>query len=179
MTIYRIRVSLCHINPPIWRQIEIVADTKLGKLHRILQIAMGWSDSHLHAFRIGDVTYSAPHPENASDMLSERNVRFSQVVREDRELIYEYDFGDGWEHEIVVEKTFSADPLVHYPRCIAGARACPPEDCGGPPGYEDLLAALRDPTHERHEELSEWVSPDFNSEAFALDEVNKKLWRLR
>lgn len=93
--------------------------------------------------------------------------------------IYEYDFGDGWDHELKIEKIVPADLTAHYPRCTAGSRACPPEDCGGPPGYERLLEALRDPKHEDHEQMREWIGGEFDPEAFDLDEVNRVLKRAR
>src|SRR3989338_4056019 len=108
--IYRIKITLRHVAPPIWRRIEVTADTKLGKLHRILQVVMGWSDSHLHAFRVGRTSYGVPQPELPGDMENERNVRLDQIAAQGDKLIYEYDFGDGWEHTLKVEKIVPADP---------------------------------------------------------------------
>mgnify|MGYP001557973450 CR=1 FL=1 len=177
--IYQIKVTLRHVAPPIWRRIEVPGDIKLGKLHDVIQIAMGWTDSHLHAYRIGSATYGTPNPDFPDDTQSERNVRLDQVAGEGDTLIYEYDFGDGWEHTLKVEKIAPADPTAHYPRCTAGSRACPPEDCGGPPGYEHLLEALRDPKHEDHEQMREWIGGEFDPEAFDLGEVNQGLWRMK
>jgi hypothetical protein len=177
--IYRIKVTLRHVAPPIWRRIEVPADIKLGKLHRVLQIAMGWTDSHLHAFRVGHESYGIPDPEFPDDMENERNVRLDKVAGEGDTLIYEYDFGDGWEHELKIEKTVPAEPAVRYPRCTAGRRARPPEDCGGPPGYERLLEVLRDPKHAEHEEMREWIGGEFDPEVFDLDEANETLKHVR
>jgi hypothetical protein len=179
--IYRIKVTLRHISPPIWRRIEVAGDIKLGKLHRVLQIAMGWYDSHLHAFRVGHTTYGVPDPDAPVDMEmeNERNVRLDQVTAEGDKIIYEYDFGDGWEHELKVEWMLAPEPGVRYPRYTEGRRACPPEDCGGPWGYERLLEVLRDPKHEEHEEMREWIGGDFDPEAFDLDEVNEALRHIR
>jgi len=177
--IYRIKVTLRHIAPPIWRRIEVPGDIKLGKLHRILQVAMGWYDSHLHAFRVGHTSYGVPQREFPGDYQNERNVRLDQLVSTGAKLIYEYDFGDGWEHEIKIEKILPADPTAHYPRCTAAARACPPEDCGGPWGYQQLLEVLRDPKHEEHEETIEWIGEDFDPKVFDLDEVNAALKHVR
>ena len=91
-------------------------------------------------------------------------------------LRYEYDFGDGWEHEIKVEKALDADPTTHYPRCTAGNRACPPDDCGGPFGYEELLRAIQAPSHPEHEEMLDWIGGEFDPEAFDLAGVNRALW---
>lgn len=115
------------------------ADIKLGKLHGVIQIAMGWTDSHLHVVIVGHTQYGVPDPEFGGDMNNERNVRLDNIFKEGGKLIYEYDFGDGWVHEIKVDKVLNADPAVRYPRCIAVKRACPPEDCGGPYGYADKL----------------------------------------
>ncbi len=176
---YRIKITLRYIDPPIWRAIEVPANTKLGKLHRIVQIAMGWTDTHLHAFRADDAAYGVPDPDFPGDMKNERNVRLDRIAAAGDTLIYEYDFGDGWEHVLKIENVFEADPAVHYPRCVAGSRACPPEDCGGPPGYEHLLEVLRNPQHQEYGETREWAGEDFDPEAFDLAEVNRLLWRLK
>lgn len=177
--IYQIMVTLRHVVLPIWRRIEVPGDIKLGKLHRVLQIAMGWTDSHLHSYRIGGATYGTPNPDSPNDTQSERNVRLDQIAAEGDTVIYEYDFGDGWEHTLQVEKIVPADPTAHYPRCTAGSRACPPEDCGGPPGYEHLLQALRDPKHEDHEGMREWIGGEFDPEVFDLGRVNQDLWCMK
>ncbi len=179
MDIYEIKVTLKHIRPPVWRRLQVPADTRLGKLHRILQAAMGWTDSHLHQFSIGGESYGVPDPDSPSDIKSERIIRLGSVVQEGETFIYEYDFGDGWEHEIKIEKVLPADKDKRYPLCLAGKRACPPEDCGGPPGYERLLEVLRDPKHEEHEEMLEWVGEYFDPGEFDLDEINAGLRQIR
>lgn len=172
MKIHKIKITLKHIKPSIWRRIEVPADIRLGKLHDVIQIAMGWTDSHLHAFIVGHTQYGVPDPEFGGDMNNERNVRLDSIVKEGGKLIYEYDFGDGWVHEIKVEKVLDADPAVRYPRCTAGKRACPPEDCGGPYGYAELLQALKDPSHPEHEDMLEWLGDEFDPEAFDPAEIN-------
>lgn len=179
MKIYQIKVTLKHVEPPIWRRLEVPGDIKLGNLHRVLQETMGWTDSHMHAFHVGRDTYGAPDPEFPDEIKSERNVRLDAIAEEGDTIVYEYDFGDGWEHALSIEKVSLAEPGSHYPRCTAGSRACPPEDCGGPPGYEYLLEVLRDPKHEEHEEMREWVAEDFDSEAFDTEAVNKALKRIK
>jgi len=173
MNIYRIKVTLRHVKPPIWRRIEVPADIKLGRLHDALQIAMGWTDSHLHGFRKGRDAYGVPDPDFPIGMKNERNVRLNSLAGEGDAIAYDYDFGDGWEHELRIEKVLPAESGVHYPRCIKGKRACPPEDCGGPWGYGNLLEAIGDPTHEEHEELQEWLGEDFDPEFFDIEEVNE------
>ena len=181
MKIYQIKITLKHIRPPVWRSIQVPADIKLGKLHRILQATMGWTDSHLHAFRVGHETYGVPDPDPLFDteMENERNVRLDRIAAEDDKLIYEYDFGDGWEHELKIEKVLTPEPGMRYPRCTAGKRACPPDDCGGPWGYEHLLEVLRDPKHEEYDEMREWIGGDFDPEAFDLNEINRTLKSVR
>ncbi len=176
MNIYQIKITLCHIKPPIWRRIQIAGDTKLGKLHDILQAVMGWTNSHLHAFRVGHDTYGVPDPDFPDDTKSERNVRLNKIAQEGDSLIYEYDFGDGWEHDLEIEKVMPPEPGTQYPICLAGERACPPEDCGGPWGYEHMLEVLNDPEHE---EMREWVGDEFDPERFEVDEVNGQLKGVR
>ena len=173
--IYRIKIALRHVQPPIWRRVEVAGNTKLPKLHEIVQIAMGWTDSHLHQFIVGRTAYGVPDPEFRDDIENEKNVKLERLVTQDDRLIYEYDFGDGWEHELHIEAVTPPEKGVRYPRCLAGKRACPPEDCGGPPGYEDLLQALADPTHEAHNDMKEWLGRPFDPEAFDLDNVNDAL----
>ena len=177
--IYRIKVTLRHIAPPVWRRVEVPAYIKLGKLHHILQAVMGWTDSHMHAFRLGIEQYGVPNREFPDMFRNERNVRLDQLVGKGDKLIYEYDFGDGWEHELKIEKELTPEPGIRYPRCTAGKRACPPDDCGGPWGYEHLLEVLRDPKHDEHEELREWIGGDFDSEAFDLNETDQTLRAIR
>ena len=177
--IYQIKVTLRHIAPPIWRRIEVPADIKLGKLHHILQAVMGWTDSHMHAFRVGMVQYGTASREFPDMFKNERTARLDQIVAAGKTLIYEYDFGDGWEHELKIEKALTPEPGMRYPRCTAGKRACPPDDCGGPWGYEHLLEVLRDPKHEEHEEMREWIGGDFDPEEFDLDEVGEALKHIR
>ncbi len=181
MNVYQIKITLKHIRPPIWRRIQVPTDTKLGKLHRILQAAMGWHDAHLHVFRVRRTTYGVPDPDAPVDMEmeSERNARLDRIAAEGDTVIYEYDFGDGWEHELKIERVLPAEKGQRYPLCLAGRRACPPEDCGGPPGYEHLLEVLRDPKHEEYEEMREWIGGGFDPEAFDLDEANRMLKSVR
>ncbi len=179
-SIYQLKVTLKGIRPPIWRRIQVPGDINLGKLHRILQVVMGWSDSHLHLFTSGGMEFGVPDREFGMETRNERTARLSQVVRgEKSKIVYEYDFGDSWEHVVLVEKILPPDPSVRYPTCLKGKRACPPEDCGGVWGYADLLEALADPKHEQHQEMRRWIGGDFDPEAFDLDAVNRQLQQLR
>lgn len=170
--IFQIKITLKHIRPPVWRRIQVPADIKLDKLHHILQIAMGWTDSHMHAFRLGMEQYGTPSREFPDMFRNERNVRLDQLAGEGKRLIYEYDFGDGWEHELKIEKVLPVEKGIHYPRCLAGKRACPPEDCGGPYGYMNMLQVIENPKDEEYENIMEWLGGDIDPEYFSADEVN-------
>lgn len=192
--IYRLRVTLRWIDPPIWRLIDVPGDVSLEKLHRIIQAAMGWENSHLYGFRLGRTDFGGAPDfdlgafiDLASSGLgpkarprSPRNAILSDVApARGKSFLYEYDFGDSWEHDVWVEEIRTGEGSPSHPVCLAGERACPPEDCGGVPGYEDLLAAIRDPEHPDHEDLVEWVGSAFDPEAFDLDAVNLRLRRFR
>lgn len=180
ISIYQLKVTLKGVNPPIWRRIQITGNTSLSKLHYILQIVMGWTDSHLHQFVIGQTYYGIPDMEDFRKVKNEIRYKISQVApREKMKFLYEYDFGDGWEHEIIVEKILQAVPGVHYPLCLAGKRACPPEDCGGIYGYADLLEAIMDPANSEHRAMMDWIGGDFEPEAFDLDAINQILRNIR
>jgi len=176
--VYQIKVTLKGSKPPIWRRFQVTGDTRLSTLHRILQGIMGWENYHLYQFTIGDTYFGAPDFE--LDIENDRKVRLSQVVPgEKAKFTYEYDFGDSWEHQILIEKILPPEPGVRYPICLTGKRACPPEDCGGIWGYADFLEAIQDPKHPEHDEMLEWVGEDFDPEAFDLDEVNRVLKRIK
>ncbi len=178
--IFQIKVTLAGSKPPIWRRFQVADDVKLSKLHRILQDVMGWTDSHMHQFLIAGETYVSPELNDDIDELDEQKTKLHTVVKEAKDKFrYEYDFGDSWEHVLEVEKVLPAEPGVHYPRCLTGKRACPPEDCGGIWGYADFVEAIQNPEHPEHEELLEWVGGAFDPEAFNLDEVNDLLKQYR
>jgi hypothetical protein len=177
--IYQFKVTLKESGHPIWRRIQ-VPDCTLGELHEVLQVVMGWEDCHLHQFLVRGESYGPPDPEDAlwdMEKHDEEGISLSQIVKMGRKtrFTYEYDFGDSWEHEIVLEKTLEPEPKVRYPRCVEGERACPPEDCGGVWGYAELREAIADPKHESHEEMLEWIGGEFDPEKFSVDEVNKEL----
>ena len=180
MQIYQLKITLKESRPPIWRRFQVRSDVTLAKLHRIIQEVMGWFDGHLHQFIVGRIYYGVPDPDDLSETRDERKVRLDQILSvPGRKIVYEYDFGDGWEHEIVLEKILSPDPKTRYPRCLDGARACPPEDCGGIYGYADFLEAIRNPEHEEHEEMLEWIGGEFDQEEFDLEAVNQSLKSIR
>lgn len=173
---YQIKVSLRGVRPPIWRRLRVPAGITLGQLHDVLQVAMGWSDYHMHVFEVGSARYGMPDPELG--FRDDRKARLATVAPTvGSRLQYEYDFGDSWQHDIVVEEVLEAGcgEGEEYPVCMAGRRACPPEDCGGAWGYQHLLEVLADPTHEEHEHLSEWVGGPFEPGAFDRNVVNDVL----
>ena len=178
--IYQIKVTLLGTQPPIWRRLLVPSSLTLAQLHNVLQIAMGWENGHMHEFRVGQRRFGRPEPADPFMRMpraeSERTARLSAVLqRVGAKMIYTYDFGDSWEHAIVFEKQLPPDPDTKYPTCIDGKLACPPEDCGGIPGFYDLLDALADPNHDRHEELREWIGDDFDPQAFSVENVNRML----
>jgi hypothetical protein len=176
--IYQIKVTLNGIKPPIWRRIQVQGDITLAKLHSILQVVMGWQDYHMHAFRVEGMEYGQPLPE--LPVRSDKNIKLNQLIPGEKfKFRYEYDFGDSWEHVLEVEKVLALESDAHYPRCLAGKRACPPEDVGGVWGYADFLAAVRDLEHPEHQELLDWVGGEFDPEAFDLAEINRELARIR
>ena len=176
-SVYQLKVVLAETHPPIWRRIQVPGQTRLPDLHLMLQAAMGWYNCHLHKFMIGGAEYSEPDPDwDDLDDEDERRVRLDQVVhRAGARFGYMYDFGDGWEHDIVVEQISPPETGVKYPVCLTGERACPPEDCGGPWGYGEFLEIIKNPKHEDHKSYLEWVGGEFDPDAFDLKDANAAL----
>jgi hypothetical protein len=177
--VYQLKVTLKGSSPRIWRRILVGGDASLAKLHRILQAAMGWSDSHLHLFKIHGEEYGTPDEDEELDIADDRRVKLADLLGPKDRFMYEYDFGDCWLHEILVEKIVPREEGTRYPLCVAGARACPPEDCGGIGGYFNFLEAIEDPDHEEHENLLEWIGGSFDPEEFDLDHINTALKRFK
>jgi len=178
--IYQLKIALPYIKPAIWRRLEVAGDMTFAALHAAIQRAMGWEDYHLWAFYVEKTEVSpaseqmdfpgVPRAQPADgttldQMLAGRRIKFRYV----------YDMGDDWLHEVKVEKVFASEPNVAYPRCTGGERACPPEDCGGFPGYFHLLEAMADPKHPEHDEMLEWIGEEWDPEAFDLDAINAAL----
>lgn len=182
--IYRIKVTLLGTNPPIWRRLLVPADFTLEQLHGVLQIAMGWQNSHMHEFTIGHRRFGPPPPAEADFdgplPESERRAKLSNVLgAAGATAIYTYDFGDSWEHEIEVEEHLAADPRRACPACVGGERHAPPEDCGGIPGFYMLLEALRDPRSRDRASFLGWFGGRFDPDAFSTATVNRRLAALR
>jgi len=180
-TAFQIKMTLKSIDPPIWRSIQ-TKDCTLDELHAFIQVTMGWGFEHLYCFNIGGVEYADLDMMSDEDVEDACDTKLSEVLpfqnRRPR-FDYVYDFGDEWGHQLIVEERFQPKPGVKYPACVTGARACPPEDCGGPWGYGDFLKAVSNSDHPRHEETLEWVGGEFDPERFDLKAVNKELRRVR
>jgi len=180
--IYQIKVTLKGSKPPIWRRIQVRSNITLAKLHHIIQAVMGWMDYHLHQFTVEGRYFGLPHPDygDSLEMNDERRVKLNQVVPgEGSKFVYEYDFGDSWQHALLVEKILPPEKGVRYPVCVKGRRACPPEDVGGIWGYYGFLEAIQDPDHPEYEDYLEWIGGEFDPAAFDLDGVNAALRALR
>jgi len=173
-SIYQLRVSVRETAPPIWRRILVRGTTNLEKLHRIIQDAMGWQNYHLWEFVIRGEHYEAADPEATGHDAAK--VKLTQLQLEVGESFeYVYDPGDDWQHEVVLEERLRADPEQFYPACTAGARACPPEDVGGPWRYGEVLEIIKHPKHPEYGESKEWLGDDFQPEAFDLRSTNRIL----
>ena len=213
-SIYQIRITLKDTKPPIWRRVAVGSEITLGQLHDVIQIVMGWTDSHLHQFSLRNKALK-PSPDEIARWVRENTMdeRFLDSIGGQRffvpkvtpwgeptdmegedeaaiilgevcpkvknKIIYEYDFGDDWEHVVEVQKITEPEPGVEYPVCLAGKKACPSEDCGGVWGYSEMLEAITDSDNDQHEDMLEWVGDGFDPDAFDLEEVNMTLtdWR--
>lgn len=180
----QVKVTLQEIDPPIWRRLLMPADASLEDLHWIIQQAMGWWNSHLHEFNLPDRRIGRPdweddawYDDTVPPLEDARYVKLIELsAGPGFTFEYLYDFGDSWHHEIVIEGVRELDAPLEVPECLDGARACPPEDCGGPDGYEEMLASWRDPSDPEHDEWLEWLPDGYDPEAFNLVEIN---WILR
>jgi len=180
--LYQFKITLKGTQPPIWRRIQ-VRNCTLDRLHELIQMSMGWTNSHLHQFEIDGDRYGDPEllecGEPDHDYIDSTVTKISEIVPQDGKRFrfdYEYDFGDGWEHEVLFEGCLRAEKGVRYPLCLEGERCCPPEDVGGIWGYTEFLEAIADPQHEEHERLLEWAGP-FDPEAFSAEKATKVMRR--
>ena len=174
--VHQLKVTLRGSTPPIWRRVVVDGGQTLSHLHAVIQAAFGWWDAHLHDFDIDDVRYGIPDEDDWTPVKDERRVSIDQAIGNgDHKIRYTYDFGDNWDHNIVVEKTTSASDVATVPDCIGGRRACPPEDCGGLWGYRELLDILADSSHPEHDERLEWTGGPIDAEAFDPTEFAENL----
>ena len=175
---YQIKVTLRGIKPPIWRRLRVPGNIRLVRLHEVLQIAMGWSNSHLHLFEKDGICYCHPDHFGPDEVppIDESKASLQNVLREvGQQMVYQYDFGDNWEHDVVLEEIFASKSAAESPICLDGARRCPPEDVGGVSGYEEFLEAIFDPSHEDYQQMLEWAAGRFQPEDFDLQSVNAML----
>lgn len=176
--IVQLQVSLTGVRPPVWRRLLVPGGYTLDRLHRVLQYAMGWQDCHLHSFEIDGVQYGVPDPDGELPLRDELDARLDTVLGKGMRFRYTYDFGDWWDHDLLVEDVLAADPDERYPLCLEGERACPPEDVGGPGGYRLFLDAFVDPSHPEHDAMRAWVVWHFDPAAFDPGPVSTLLRRL-
>jgi hypothetical protein len=178
--IARLKITLDDVEPTVLRRIEVPLAIRLDRLHLTIQAAMGWTNSHLYELRARDVGWGAPDPDWADGPLDASKAKLVDVLEDVgvKTLRYLYDFGDGWEHTIKIERLLDSEPGVIYPRLIDATGRCPPEDVGGPWGYAELLAAIDDPKHERHAELGDWIGDDFDPKGASADARSQQVEEL-
>lgn len=174
--VYAIKVTRLDTSPLVWRRILVPRDITLRNLHSTLQTVMGWAGSHLHQFVLPRQKFSDASYRVGTKVANENRTTLGELIwASGARLLYEYDFGDGWQHELVLEEVLLGDESFQQ-MCVAGKRCCPPEDCGGPQGFAELLEALGDANHPDHEEVCEWLG-DFVPESFSVEDINRKLRR--
>lgn len=175
--VFQLKVTLLDTKPPIWRRVLVDGKSTLDQLHEVIQAAFGWWNYHLHEFEVGRTRYGVPDPDEdwGEPPQDERRTRLDAIAGEGSSFRYTYDFGDGWDHKVTVEKVLPASSTATVPACIDGRRACPPEDCGGTWGYRELLEILANPAHPEHDERREWIGRPFDPEAFDPSEFEDNL----
>jgi len=176
-TVFQIKITLANSKPPIWRRIQIPVNYSFWDLHVAIQDAMGWDDNHLHEFYVKNefdnyIMIGTPDDEIGKAAFPERDEKLADYFTKENDFCnYIYDFGDDWEHKIVLEKIVQRDHTKKYPLALKGKRACPPEDCGGIFGYLEILEILQDKKHEDYDELIQWLGDEFDSEFFDLENI--------
>ena len=179
-TIWQLKITLDASKPPIWRRIQVAGSISLYKLHVIIQIIMPWSNSHLYEFEVGAMNYGDPSPEVEWPMKSARRLKLSEAAPSlNAKFRYVYDYGDNWQHTIVVEKILPPESGTRYPVCLKGVRAAPPDDCGGIWGYAEFIAAVQNPENPEHDSMLEWVGGKFDPLEFDVDQVNAELRQIK
>jgi hypothetical protein len=173
--VFELTITLQDTSPLVWRKILTHEFIALDELHMLIQITMGWENSHLFDFRINKKIYADRESALEMNTLPMDGLQLCDVLGDTKKFIYTYDFGDGWVHEIKVSKTLDHDPRMNYPACIGGENACPPEDCGGIPGFEDLKSTLAGKESQEKDELLTWLGGFYNPTTFDPNFVNKYL----
>lgn len=180
----QIKLTLKDVNPPVWRRFQVLGDISLYKLHKVLQALMGWGNYHLYEFNINDIKFGTPDDDSPPDLIDSKRAKLNIFVdKEDFKFKYLYDFGDGWIHELIVENSLMVQTETQKAICLDGERATPPEDSGGPWGYQDYLDLLKTPACKNEDEEKKsrrvWIGKDWDAEYFDLDEVNRRLKSIR
>ncbi len=179
--ICQIQLSLLGSKPKIWRRVLIQSDMLLSDFHKVIQSSMGWTNSHLHLFNKNETCYAEKTADDSTweelGHVDYQELKVSDLlINEGERILYEYDFGDGWEHEIILEQILPGEENgLAKPICLAGKMNCPPEDCGGLRGYSDMLEILKNPDHEEYESFIVWLGGKFDPDHFNLNKVNKLL----
>ena len=176
--IYYLKITLTDVEPAVWRRVALPGAYTLDRVHRVIQLAMGWQDCHLHSFDIGTVQYGQPDPDGLLDLRDEIDTRLDDLAAKDDRFAYTYDFGDWWEHQVLVEDVLLAEPDGRYPTCLDGAGACPPEDVGGTYGFERFRAAMADRGHPEHDALRSWYGRSYDPGAFDAARATALLRRM-
>jgi hypothetical protein len=190
--IYQLKITLKGVRPPIWRRVLVKSNTTFDQLHFIIQRSMDWNGSHLYGWEVKGKEYTGQNTifaelgflddeeeDNSNHEFDETEIGKIIGEKVNTKFVYIYDFGDNWEHEILVEEILPVDPKIKkYPVCITGKRAAPPDDCGGSWGYQQLLEILKDPEHPEYEEYMDWVEEDFDPEYCNLEQINIRLTTL-
>lgn len=177
--VLRCLIELRKVEPVVWRLLLVPGSVRLDKFHRMIQVAMGWEDSHLHSFEIAGVRYGMHADVYPEDELDEKSATVIAAVGTTERFAYEYDFGDSWEHDVTVQAQWRQPIGLKFGVCLDGANACPPEDSGGPFGYKHLLQVVNDASHPEHEDLRDWLGADFDPRRFDLGLANASLQTLR
>jgi hypothetical protein len=184
MRTYQIKITLKGSEPKIWRRILVPSELKLSDFHMVIQIIMGWTNSHLHQFIKNRTFYTERMKDDDTwgDMnnVDYRKMNVSDLLTKEKEkIVYEYDFGDSWEHVVTLEKIIPFEENLQCPVCLAGEMSCPPEDCGGIWGYSNMLKILKQPDHEEYEDYLDWLGEEFDPEYFDIEGVNKILKKIK
>ncbi len=180
--IFELEIALAEVEPPVRRRVQVPGEVSLAVLHEVVQSVMGWTNSHLHEFDIAGRRYGMPDPDwDDQNVADEAKVKLFRLLKRGDRFSYLYDFGDNWTHQLTVTEIGSPEPGVRYPSCVSGQGACPPEDVGGPWGYDEFQAVLANPSHPEHDERLGWAGGPFDPHRFDLDEADRALewlaWR--